>query len=256
MGNSATDARRPDGSAGECAGPVGSWARPAGDVEVTGCAPRLHPFDGSAARQDRLGRGTRQKRTTRAPQLDLVRQAFPSFGVGLDHGCRMEAQRDRGCPARRHDGRSIRIGRPTAEHPRATPESWGPSLSPSAFAAYEASSIPAIGGVVRKSLGPAVPSGASSMERALLPPLSLVRSLRGSTEPRIVATPGAVGHDLATIPEGPSTGMSVAHPMGETTGIGHVERGASRRGAALRTARRLMGVRDFPAPAPRQGAEG
>ncbi|HBS51197.1 MAG TPA: 4-oxalomesaconate tautomerase [Rhodobacteraceae bacterium] len=53
-------------------------------------------------------------------------------------------------------------------------------------------------------------------------------------------TPGAVGHDLAAIPEGASKAMSIEHPSGEVTVVCRVENGTVARAEVLRTARKLM----------------
>ena len=60
-------------------------------------------------------------------------------------------------------------------------------------------------------------------------------------------TPGAVGHDLASLPAGASKALSIEHPAGETTVICHVEKGAVARAEVLRTARKLMDGIVFPA---------
>ncbi len=53
-------------------------------------------------------------------------------------------------------------------------------------------------------------------------------------------TPGAVGHDLAQVPEGSPVTLSIEHPTGETSVIAHVEDGVVVRAEVLRTARKLM----------------
>lgn len=53
-------------------------------------------------------------------------------------------------------------------------------------------------------------------------------------------TKGAVGHDLATIPDGQQKAMSIEHPTGEVTVVGHIIDGEVTRAAVLRTARKLM----------------
>ena len=53
-------------------------------------------------------------------------------------------------------------------------------------------------------------------------------------------TPGAVGHDLANIPDGAEKALSIEHPTGEMTVVGHVENGEVVRAEVLRTARKLM----------------
>ncbi len=60
-------------------------------------------------------------------------------------------------------------------------------------------------------------------------------------------TPGAVGHDLAVIPGGDPRVLSVEHPTGEMTVVGHVEGGSVTRAEVLRTARKLMDGLVFPA---------
>lgn len=60
-------------------------------------------------------------------------------------------------------------------------------------------------------------------------------------------TPGAVGHNLAKIPEGAAKSLSVEHPTGEMTVVGHVEDGVVTRAEVLRTARKLMDGIVFPA---------
>jgi 4-oxalomesaconate tautomerase len=62
-------------------------------------------------------------------------------------------------------------------------------------------------------------------------------------------TRGAVGHDLAVVPDGPTKTLSVEHPTGEMSVLGHVENGAVTRAEVLRTARKLMDGTVFPAPA-------
>ena len=61
-------------------------------------------------------------------------------------------------------------------------------------------------------------------------------------------TPGAVGHDLAVIPEGTAKALSIEHPTGEMTVVGHVDKGVVTRAEVLRTARKLMDGVVFPAP--------
>jgi 4-oxalomesaconate tautomerase len=58
---------------------------------------------------------------------------------------------------------------------------------------------------------------------------------------------GAVGHELASIPEGKSKALSIEHPTGEMTVIGHVEDdGTVGRTEVLRTARKLFDGTVFP----------
>ena len=53
-------------------------------------------------------------------------------------------------------------------------------------------------------------------------------------------TTRAVGNELAHIPEGTPKRISIEHPTGETTVIGHVDNGVVSRAEVLRTARKLM----------------
>ncbi len=60
-------------------------------------------------------------------------------------------------------------------------------------------------------------------------------------------TEGAVGHDLAVIPEGRTKALSIEHPTGEMTVIGHIEDdGTVGRTEVLRTARKLFDGTVFP----------
>ncbi|MBY6119636.1 4-oxalomesaconate tautomerase [Mameliella alba] len=59
-------------------------------------------------------------------------------------------------------------------------------------------------------------------------------------------TEGAVGHDLAVLPEGHPKALSVEHPTGEMTVVGHLEGGEVTRAEVLRTARKLMDGIVFP----------
>ncbi len=59
-------------------------------------------------------------------------------------------------------------------------------------------------------------------------------------------TPGAVGHKLAVLPRGEAKALSVEHPTGEMTVLGHVEDGVVTRTEVLRTARKLMDGTVFP----------
>ncbi|NNK66527.1 MAG: 4-oxalomesaconate tautomerase [Rhodobacteraceae bacterium] len=61
--------------------------------------------------------------------------------------------------------------------------------------------------------------------------------------------PGAVGHDMADLPEGEGKALSIEHPTGEMTVVGHIEAGEVTRAEVLRTARKLMEGVVFPAPA-------
>lgn len=53
-------------------------------------------------------------------------------------------------------------------------------------------------------------------------------------------TPGAVGNDLATLPDGTPKRVSIEHPTGEMTVIGHIEADKIARTEVLRTARKLI----------------
>ncbi len=59
-------------------------------------------------------------------------------------------------------------------------------------------------------------------------------------------TPGAVGHDMARIPEGNRKTLSIEHPTGEMSVVGHIEDGKLVRTEVLRTARKLMDGVVFP----------
>lgn len=59
-------------------------------------------------------------------------------------------------------------------------------------------------------------------------------------------TEGAVGHDLAVLPKGDPKALSVEHPTGEMTVVGHLENGEVVRAEVLRTARKLMDGIVFP----------
>ena len=61
-------------------------------------------------------------------------------------------------------------------------------------------------------------------------------------------TPGAVGHDLAVIPAGAAKAISVEHPTGEMTMLGHLNGDVIERAEVLRTTRKLMDGVVFPAP--------
>lgn len=63
-------------------------------------------------------------------------------------------------------------------------------------------------------------------------------------------TEGAVGHDLAQLPGGQAMTLSIEHPTGEMTVVGHVENATVTRAEVLRTARKLMDGLVFPVPAP------
>ena len=60
------------------------------------------------------------------------------------------------------------------------------------------------------------------------------------------ATPGAVGHNLAVLPEGGVKSMAIEHPTGELTVVGHIEDGRLARAEILRTCRKLMDGVVFP----------
>jgi len=61
-------------------------------------------------------------------------------------------------------------------------------------------------------------------------------------------TPSAVGSDLAVLPKGPKKTLSIEHPSGEMTVIGHVDDdGGVTRTEVLRTARKLFDGVVFPA---------
>ena len=66
---------------------------------------------------------------------------------------------------------------------------------------------------------------------------------------------GAVGADLAAVPEGSAKSLSIEHPSGEMTVVGHVAGGTVTRAEVLRTARKLMDGLVFPAQ-PADTAEG
>ncbi len=60
---------------------------------------------------------------------------------------------------------------------------------------------------------------------------------------------GAVGNDLAVVPEGTEKALSIEHPTGEMTVIGHVDTdGTIARAEVLRTARKLFDGTVFPGP--------
>ncbi len=58
---------------------------------------------------------------------------------------------------------------------------------------------------------------------------------------------GAVGFDIAHVPAGTVRSVSVEHPTGEMTVVGHIEAGAVTRAEVLRTARKIMDGVVFPA---------
>lgn len=53
-------------------------------------------------------------------------------------------------------------------------------------------------------------------------------------------TPGAVGSDLAHVPDGDIKTLSIEHPSGEMSVVGHFDHGTMTRVEVLRTARKLM----------------
>ncbi len=61
-------------------------------------------------------------------------------------------------------------------------------------------------------------------------------------------TKGAVGHDLARRSDGDTQSLSIEHPTGEMTVVGHLQNGIVTRAEVLRTARKLMDGTVFPAP--------
>ena len=66
---------------------------------------------------------------------------------------------------------------------------------------------------------------------------------------------GAVGHDLAVIPDGNTKALSIEHPTGEMTVIGHLDDdGTVGRTEVLRTARKLFDGTVFPRSAVKEAA--
>lgn len=63
-----------------------------------------------------------------------------------------------------------------------------------------------------------------------------------------VATPGAVGHDMAVLSDERPKTISVEHPTGEMTVIAHMEGNTVARTEVLRTARKLMDGEVFAGP--------
>lgn len=61
-------------------------------------------------------------------------------------------------------------------------------------------------------------------------------------------TPGAIGHDMAHLPAGNPKTLSIEHPTGEMSVVGHIADGIVTRAEVLRTARKLMDGVVFPAP--------
>lgn len=64
-----------------------------------------------------------------------------------------------------------------------------------------------------------------------------------------IATPQAVGHDIASVPRGTHVALAIEHPTGEMTVIAHLKNGMVARAEVLRTARKLMEGHVFPAGA-------
>ena len=62
--------------------------------------------------------------------------------------------------------------------------------------------------------------------------------------------PGAVGHDMAAIPDGDLKILAIEHPSGELTVVGHMKNGTLARAEVLRTARKLMEGVVYPAGPP------
>lgn len=60
-------------------------------------------------------------------------------------------------------------------------------------------------------------------------------------------TKGAVGSDIANIPDGTPKHLSIEHPAGEMTVVGHMQGDSLVRAEVLRTARKLMDGTVFPA---------
>jgi 4-oxalomesaconate tautomerase len=66
---------------------------------------------------------------------------------------------------------------------------------------------------------------------------------------------GAVGHELAVIPDGDEKPMAIEHPAGEMTVVGHLDKdGTVVRAEVLRTARKLFDGLVFPVTQPREAA--
>ncbi len=61
--------------------------------------------------------------------------------------------------------------------------------------------------------------------------------------------PGAVGADMAVVPDGAQKALSIEHPTGEMTVIAHLEDGEVARTEVLRTARKIFDGTVFPVPA-------
>jgi len=59
-------------------------------------------------------------------------------------------------------------------------------------------------------------------------------------------TDGAIGHDLAALPTGSPKPVSIEHPTGEMTVLGHIDGDTVTRTEVLRTARKLMDGTAFP----------
>ena len=62
-------------------------------------------------------------------------------------------------------------------------------------------------------------------------------------------TPGAVGHDMAILPDGDPKTLSIEHPTGEMSVVGFMKGAEVARAEILRTARKLMDGVVFPAEA-------
>ena len=61
-------------------------------------------------------------------------------------------------------------------------------------------------------------------------------------------TEGAIGNDMAELPDGNPKSLSIEHPTGEMTVLGHLENGTVVRAEVLRTARKLMDGTVYPSP--------
>ena len=61
-----------------------------------------------------------------------------------------------------------------------------------------------------------------------------------------IATPGAIGSDVAHLPDGTPKTLEIEHPTGQLTVIAHLESGQVTRAEVLRTARKLMDGLVFP----------
>ena len=120
---------------------------------------------------------------------------------------------------------------------------------------HEAGPLMNLGNVTEKSVpkmamvGPPLRGGAIAT-RTFIPHRchSAIGVLGAVSVATACLTPGAVGSDLAQIPDGNPKALSVEHPTGEMTVVGHMEGGAVARSEVLRTARKLMDGLVFPAP--------